>query len=184
MKHISSFEDFLAESNSLNEGITYHDAHDANLSDLTSYVKGCQNIHNDAEKIEFVKDWLKKVKPVSLTGRIRTDAPVFIAYLAKTFKHYGIDLDTRNITISSDNFSNEIEIGVTSKTNGDGEVTFNTYLDYDEIAYGADGVIGGNFSLDGALLDDSDPISDLSDGREIAQAAGLLNQWLKTHNYI
>ena len=180
MSHIKLFEEFIL----LNEAIEYRDTQDADLGGLCSFIQDCKDIQDDEEKLAFVKEWLKNIKPVSLTGKVREDAPVLTNYIIKTFKQYGVELDARSITVSSDNFANEIEIAFTNKGNEDtGNITFNTSLDYNEIAYGANGCIGGNFSIDGELLDGTHTISDLSNGREIAKCSGELQQWLKTHKY-
>jgi hypothetical protein len=180
MSHIKLFEEFIL----LNEAIEYRDTQDADLESLCSYIKDCKDIQGGEEKLAFVKEWLKNIKPVSLTGKVRTDAPALTNYIIKTFKQYGIELDARSITVSSENFPNEIEIAFANKGDEDaGNITFNTSLDYNEIAYGADGRIGGNFSLDGELLDGTHTISDLSNGREIAKCSGELQQWLKTRKY-
>jgi len=183
MKYIHTYESFVNEATAINEDISYDGAYDVDFDSICQNIDGCKRITDEKEKISFAKDWLKKIKPVPLTGKIRTDVPALVANLIKTFKQYGIELDGRNVYVSSENFSNEIEIPVASKLSGEGQINFLTHLDYGEIAYSTSGKIGGSFQDENGLLDSVDPISDISNGREIASAASQLKQWFKTNDY-
>lgn len=177
MKHIQLFEHF---AENIIEGVNYNGSSDANLEDIgASISKGTQA--NEEEFVKIGKEALKEAMPVSLTGKVKEDAPNVIKYLVDAFKIAGIELDDRNVYVTSSGmgFDNEIEIPV-AKQEG---FFFQTTLDYYELAENGNGKI----IIPGAFMNEENGvmdyvISDINDNAQIVKAAAGFAKYLETLN--
>ena len=175
MKHIQLFEHF---AENIVEGINYNNSRDADLEDVGAAISK----ERDADEAELVKlgqEALKAAKPVSLTGKVKEDAPKLIKYLVEAFKRAGVELDDRNvfITSSSMGFDNEIEIPV-AKYEG---LFFQTALDYYELSENN----AGRIIIPGAFMDENNGVmdyvvNDLNDNGQIVKAAAGFKKYLET----
>jgi hypothetical protein len=180
MKHIKLFEQFIQNletkqyeflKNRFYEGINYKYGINADLYDVGIYVINNQGIKKPDSTKEIEKIALNamgKGRPIPLSGKIKKDLPLFLKYISSIFKKYDVDLDTNNTIIDSSNFSNELMVPVKNT-----DYYFNTFLDYDELAYsGSDFVIGGSFASDevGSI---GYNINDLSKDNEVSKACKI-----------
>lgn len=177
MKHIKLFEHY---AENIVEGINYNASRDADFEDVGSAISRYKET-DEAELIKIGKEALKVAKPVSLTGKVREDAPKLIKYLVDAFKRAGIELDDRNVSITRSmlGFDNEIEIPV-AKQDG---LFFQTALDYYELAENGNGKI----VIPGAFMDEENGVmdymvSDVNDNGEIVKAANGFKKYLETLN--
>lgn len=177
MKHIQLFENF---SENIVEGVNYNAARDADLEEIGYIFSKHNNDASEEELIKIGKEALKSSKPVSLTGKVKEDAPKVIKYLVDAFKRAGIDLDDRNVAITRSmlGFDNEIEIPV-AKHDG---IFFQTYLDYYELAENGN---GKTFVLAGAFMTEENGVmdyvvSDINDNAQIVKAAAGFKKYLET----
>lgn len=180
MNIVKNFDDFLNES--LNEGVQFKNVSNADWIEIGMYIADADGqesrIMADEELTKIGKEALKNAKPISLTGIIRTDAPVFIKYLVDQFKRAGIVLDDKNAIVYSPNFANEIEIPVVG---GESEGIFlQTYLDYTEMASN-----GSEFVLTACFANDENGsmdtvMDDLDDYGQFVKAAEELKQYMQT----
>lgn len=177
MKHIKLFEHF---AENVVEGINYNGSKDADLEEIGFIFSKHNKDASDEELIKLGEEALKASKPVSLTGKVKEDAPKVIKYLVEAFKRAGVELDDSNVVIthSSLGFDNEIEIPV-AKQEG---IFFQTYLDYYEIAENGN---GKTFILSGAFMTEENGVmdyvvSDINNNAEIVKAASGFAKYLET----
>ena len=168
----------IKRASSINEGINYNDAVDADLYDVGAYViQGSGKNAQDMDEKEVEKaalEAMKKAKPVPLAGIVKKDLPALLKYVAAAYKKCGVELDVDNTDIDSSNFSNELMIPVVGT-----DYYLNTYLDYLEMASnGSEFVLGGDFASDeeGSL---DYGTSDFSNQGEVARACTEFNEYLK-----
>jgi len=178
MKHLQLFEHY---TENIVEGVNYNGASDADLV-LVGHSLSDDKLNKDIKDEELAAlavAGLKKAKPISLTGKIKEDAPKLIKYIVDAFKRTGVELDGSNATISNDfNLDNAIQIPVSV----DKDLFFLTYLDYEEIANDSKKMlIGGSFSSeDEGNLDYV--INDLNDNGQIVKAGTEFKKYLETKN--
>jgi hypothetical protein len=175
MKHIKLFEHF---AENVVEGINYNGSKDADLEEIGGIFAKHNTSASDEELIKLVEEALKSSKPVSLTGKIKEDAPKVIKYLVDAFKRAGVDLDDRNVAITHSILGNEIEIPV-AKQEG---ICFLTFLDYYEIAENGNGksfIISGAFMIEENGITEYE-VSDINNNAEIVKAASEFNKYLET----
>lgn len=177
MKYIKLFENY---AENIIEGVNYNSSRDADFEDVGSAVSKDRDA-DEAELIKIGQEALKAAKPVSLTGKVKEDAPKLIKYLVDAFKRAGIELDDKNVyvTSSSMGFDNEIEIPV-AKQDG---LYFQTALDYYELAENG----SGKLIIPGVFYDENNGamdyvVSDINDNGQIVKAAAGFKKYLETLN--
>lgn len=173
MKHLKPFDSYIGN---INEGVNYNSAVDADLAEVGAYIHDHPEDVDDKELTDLAEEAMKKAKPFSLTGKIKTDGAKLITYIVDAFKKAGVNLDGANAIVYSPNFANEIEIPV-SDCEG---AFFQTYLDYSELASN-----GSNFQLSGGFSTEDEGaldyfVEDLNDNRGIVKAAEGFKKWCET----
>jgi hypothetical protein len=178
MKHIQLFEHF---AENIVEGINYNNSRDADFEDVGAAISKERNA-DEAELVKIGKEALKAAKPVSLTGKIKEDAPKLIKYLVDAFKRADIELDDKNVYITSSpgiGWDNVIEIPV-AKQEG---FYFSTVLDYYDLAESGNGKI----IIPGAFIEEASgqldyAVDDINNNGQIVKVATGFKKYLETLN--
>jgi len=178
MKHIQLFEHF---AENIVEGVNFNGSKDADLEDVGAAISKERDA-DEAELVKIGKEALKAAKPVSLTGKIKEDAPKLIKYLVDAFKRADIELDDKNVYITSSpgiGWDNVIEIPV-AKQEG---FYFSTVLDYYDLAESGNGKI----IIPGAFIEEASgqldyAVDDINNNGQIVKVATGFKKYLETLN--